>query len=482
MRDHLQFHLNGQPMRVDGDDAFLTLSDFLRRRRRLTGTKVVCAEGDCGSCSVLVGRRDPSGAFQYATVTSCIAMVFQLDGAHVVTVEGLGSADNLNPIQQAMADCHGAQCGFCTPGFVATLYQMANDGVPMNRHNTCRATVGNLCRCTGYDAILKAAEQVDVGSVAKIDDLYDPSTLGMAVDDDVLIETPTHRVYIPKTLAQALAYRAANPSATIVAGATDLGVLVNKRVRSLTSVLVISGLRELRDVQIDGDSLLVGSAATLTQLERAALDHLSAFGAFLSWFGSPPIKNAGTLGGNLATGSPIGDSIPALVTLGATVELESAWAPKRSVPLGEFYTGYRTSVMGADELITAVRIPLLKANETLKLYKVSKRKDLDISSVSAAILVRRTPDVIDDARIVFGGVGPTVLRIPAAENALRGSPFTLDAFEKAATAIRAAVSPISDVRGSADYRRALAGNLLLRCYYELSQADADAATKGTVIV
>ena len=473
MRDHLHFHLNGQPVRVDGDDAFVSLSDFLRQRRRLTGTKVVCAEGDCGSCSVLIGRRDPAGTLRYTTVTSCIMMVFQLDGAHVVTVEGLSDDEALNPIQQAMVACHGAQCGFCTPGFVASLYQMANDRVPMTRENACRALVGNLCRCTGYDAILNAATRVDTAAVTPVGELFDDRSLPAPSREEVLIETPTLRLYVPATLGQALDYRASNPTATIVAGATDLGVLVNKRVRTLTSVLVINGVPELTGGRIADGALVVGAASTLTQLEQAALEHIPALGEFLSWFGSPPIKNSGTLGGNLATGSPIGDSIPALMALNAEVELgsSSSSSATRRVNLNEFYTGYRKSVMRADELIVGVRIPLLREGETIKLYKVSKRRDLDISSVSGAIFLRRKAEVIEDVRIALGGVGPTVLRATKAEAMLRGTRFTQRAFDAASAAVRDEVTPISDVRGSADYRRTVAANLLLRCFHELAPAD-----------
>jgi xanthine dehydrogenase small subunit len=362
---------------------------------------------------VLIGRREDDGRMRYAAVTSCIAMVFQLDAAHVITVEGLSDGEQLNPIQQAMVSCHGAQCGFCTPGFIASLYQMANDAVPMTRENTTRALVGNLCRCTGYDAILCAAERVDVSKVSPLDMLYPPERLMPAADADVLIETPTRRLFVPSDLGAALAYHAENPHATLVAGATDVGVLVNKRVRALTSVLVIGHLREMRSIRNDAVSLVVGAAATLTQLEMACREHLPAFGDFLSWFGSPPIKNSGTLGGNLATGSPIGDSIPALMALSAEVELASV-AGTRDVPLNAFYTGYRQTVMRPEELITAIRMPLLRSDERLKLFKVSKRRDLDISSVSVAVFLRMDGEVIEEARVAAGGVGPTVMRLAKA--------------------------------------------------------------------
>jgi xanthine dehydrogenase small subunit len=354
---------------------------------------------------------------------------------------------------------------------------MANDRVMPTRENACRALVGNLCRCTGYDAILRAAVETDHASVQPLDEMYASSemeaALRAAVEEDVLLETPTHRIYKPATLAQALQFRAHTPHATIVAGGTDWGVLINKRVREISSVLALYDVRELREIAVSEDSIRVGATATLSELERVATEALPPLGEFLSWFGSPPIKNAGTLAGNLATGSPIGDSLPALMVLGASVELASGGAnpQRRHVKLTDFYTGYRQTVLRPDELIVAIHVPRLRDDETLKLYKVSKRKDLDISSVSAAIFLRLDGEVIADARIALGGVGPTVTRHAAAEDALRGAKtWMLDAFERAAHIIRESVKPISDVRGSADYRRAVAGNLLLKCFHEVHAA------------
>lgn len=477
MRDHVLFYVNGKPRAAAGDMAFVPLSDYLRKHDGLTGTKVVCAEGDCGSCSVLIGR--PSdGAMKYSTVTSCLQRVFQLDGAHVITVEGLVEPDGSpNAIQRSMAKCHGAQCGYCTPGFIATMYQLAEDGVEKTRENACRALVGNLCRCTGYDAILNAALQAE--PVTPLGERYPDQmlveSLAGAAGEDVLIESSTHLAYKPATLAQALSHRAAHPRATIVAGATDVGVLANKRVRELTNVLVLNGVDELRQVAVSNDSIRIGAAATLTDFERITREAIPSLGEFLAYFGSPPIKNAGTLAGNLATGSPIGDSLPALMVLGAQVELasanEAAAPATRGIPLDAFYNGYRQNVLRENELIAAIHIPRLREGERLWLHKVSKRKDLDISTVSAAVLVRIEAGTIAEARIALGGVGPTVMRWPGAEAELRGRSLSLEAFERAAILIRDSVKPISDVRGSADYRRRVASNLLLKCLHDLAAAE-----------
>ena len=468
MRDHVLFYVNGGPVRVTGDDVFLSLSDFLRRRIGLTGTKVVCAEGDCGSCAALIGRLEGEH-IRYAAVTSCIQIVFQLDGAHVVTVEGLRDGSALNPVQQAMVTCQGTQCGFCTPGFVVSLCDMMQGGARLDAEKVTRGLVGNLCRCTGYDSIIRAALAVNPSGLESIDHLYPPAPIVRALSavagDDVLIETSLRKFYKPTAIDRACRFRGENPSCVVVAGATDLGVVYNKRVRALDVVLSTAGLGELREITCDADAMHVGAGATLAALEQASLKHLPELGRFLAWFGSPLIKNAGTLGGNIVTGSPIGDTIPALIALEAEVDIAGVSGTRR-VPMSQFYTGYRKTVLAPDELVTGVRIPLPKAGETFKLYKVSRRKDLDISSFGAAVWMKQSNGTTDDVRIVYGGVGPMVMRMSKAEAVLRGNAPTLERFEHAAKFARDEVTPITDVRGSEQYRRTLAHNILLKFWHE----------------
>ncbi len=469
MRDHLLLYINGRAVRVSGDDAFLSLSDYLRLRERLIGTKVVCAEGDCGSCSALVGRV-VEGAMRYAAVTSCIQMMLQLDATHIVTIEGLGRQGELNPIQQALVKCQGTQCGFCTPGFVVAMYDaLRHPETACDAHTATRGLVGNLCRCTGYDSILRAGMTTDRGTLASLDELYPPATmaaqLSAAADDDVRIDAPPRWFYKPVTVEQAVRFRHDHPGTTLVAGATDLGVLQNKRIRTIDTAMSLAGLAELRGVHVEGGAVVVGAAATLTEFEQAALAHIPELGRFMAWFGSPLIKNAGTLAGNLVTGSPIGDTIPALTVLGATIGLASAGGG-RSVPIDEFYTGYRQTVLAPDEIVTTIRVPIPTPDTTFKLYKVSRRKDLDIAGFGAAIWLRRRGAVIDDLRIAYGGVGPRVMRMTRTEETLRGKHVALGLFERAAAIARQEVTPISDVRGSDAYRRALAGNILIRFWHE----------------
>jgi xanthine dehydrogenase small subunit len=466
MRDYLSIFLNGRPLRVEGADAFTTLTDFLRKQQRLTGTKVVCAEGDCGACAVLVGRVEDA-ALRYSSVCACIQLMFQLDGAHVVTVEGLRDGTELNCIQQAMVKCHGAQCGFCTPGFIVSLYDLMRDGETIDAAAVRRGLTGNLCRCTGYDSIIRAALETDHSKLEDIDQLYSPGPIHKSLTaDEVLIQSDSSIFYKPVTVDQAVRFRANHPGCAIVCGATDLGVQSNKGVRRLDVVMSTAGLSELRRIAADAGVLTVGAGVTLTELQDACRTRLPELAEFLEWFGSPLIRNAATLIGNLVNASPIGDMIPALFVLDAEIEIAGPDG-RRWVNIQRFYTGYRQTVLAPGDIVTAARIPLLSSSESLRLYKVSKRKDLDISSFGAAIWMRRDNGTINDIRIAYGGVGPTVLRLPRTEALLRGSAPTHDLFERAAAIAKQEISPISDVRGSSDYRRVLAGNILLKFWHEM---------------
>jgi xanthine dehydrogenase small subunit len=370
-----------------------------------------------------------------------------------------------------MVSCQGTQCGFCTPGFVVSMCDMMQGGSKLDAECVRRGLVGNLCRCTGYDSIIRAALAVDPAEVPSLDALYPPAPivaeLSAAAREEVRIETAAKKFYKPVDVAAAARFRGEHPDCIVIAGATDLGVVYNKRMRAIDVAISLGGLAGLRGILCDGDSMHVGACATLTALEHAALAHLPEFGRFLAYFGSPLIKNAGTLGGNIVTGSPIGDTIPAMMALEAEVEVVGI-AGTRRMPMSAFYAGYRETVLGPDELVTGVRIPLPKLGETFKLYKVSRRKDLDISGFGAAIWMKRTNGVVDDVRIAYGGVGPLVMRMPKTEAVLRGHAPTLQRFEQAGDVARGEVTPITDVRGSEQYRRTLAANILLKFWHEVA--------------
>jgi xanthine dehydrogenase small subunit len=468
MRDHLVLYVNGRRHEVRAADAFVSLSEFLRERLNATGTKIVCAEGDCGSCTVLLGRC-AGDTLRYQTVCSCIQYLFQLDGRHVVTVEGLRSGERLHPVQESLVHCHGSQCGFCTPGFAVALASLLDENPRPTRSELRRGLVGNLCRCTGYEAILDAGLNVPAADLRPLASIYDTPTIAADLaareGETVLLHSGDKTLYKPASATEAVRFLAEHPTAMVVAGGTDLGVQSNKGMREYTTVLALSGLRELQTLAVSDTEISAGAGVSIADLESAARRVLPDYARMLDYFGSLQIRNAGTLGGNIANGSPIGDTMPALFVLSATIDLLGP-AGTRSVDINDFYTGYRRSVRAADELIVRVRIPLPGADEVCRFYKVSKRKDLDISTFTAAFLVRRAGDSVAEARIAFGGVAATIVRLPRTEAFLRGQTLSAELFREAGAIARSEIRPISDVRGAADFRLALAGNILSKFWYD----------------
>jgi len=469
MRDRLVLFLNGRRFELPASSAFQPLSDFLRNDRGLTGTKVVCAEGDCGSCTVLVGRVGPL-KLDYKPVCSCIAYLYQLDGAHVVTIEGLTPGNGLHPVQQAMMTGHASQCGFCTPGFVVTTCAM----LEQPSSNVRRALSGNLCRCTGYEAILNAVDSVKLADVTPVSTLYSDAKLVIDQQsieaDELLLSYDGRTFYKPVTVAQAVAFRVTHPGCTIIAGGTDLGVVMNKGLRDPKVLLGTTAVVELNQLTLGDDVMSVGANVTLSRLETFAETHLPELAKILWRHGSPLTRNFGTLAGNIANGSPIGDTMPALFVLNASVELTGP-AGVRRVNLNDFYTGYRTSVLRDDELITRVLIPLPDAGDVFKLYKISKRHDLDISGFTAAVWMRVNGSTIESSRVALGGVAATIVRLRDTENLLRGAPFSEQTMLRAGETASGEIAPLSDVRGSAEYRTTLARNIFLRLWHDLHPAE-----------
>ena len=478
MRDYLHIFLNGEPIRVEGADAFVTLAEFLRRRRRLTGTKIVCAEGDCGACAVLVGRISAGGAaIRYSSVNSCIQTMFQLDATHIITVEGLKQDEELNPIQKAMVTCHGTQCGFCTPGFIVSLCDVMQQN-NVQASDVRRALVGNLCRCTGYDSIVRAATEVDRSAMKKLDELFPPAEISAALAaagaQEVALSMGELNFFKPVSVDGACQFLGANPDCLIVAGATDLGVQRNKGTRDFKAVLSTTALNEIKAIEATPRGLLIGAAVTLSELEKASAAHLPELSRSLTYFGSPLIRNAATLAGNLVNASPIGDIIPAFYALQGEIEIAGATS-RRWVRAEDFYTGYRTTILAAGEMVTRLFLPAVQEREFFKIYKVSRRKDLDISSFGAAIWMRTSGARIEEIRIAYGGVAPTVVRLIRTEAFLADKIVSRDLFVEAGNIAANEVNPISDVRGSEAYRRVLAGNILIKFWQDFDGAESDPA-------
>ena len=482
----LQFVRRGQTVTLHDVPPERTLLEVLREDLGCTGTKEGCAEGDCGACTVVVAEpvATPEGeTLRYSAINSCIRLAHSVQGLALWTVEDLAhdpliereAPAGLHPAQAAMVACHGSQCGFCTPGFVMSLFGMYQNrvcqGQAITRELAQHDLSGNLCRCTGYRPILDAAQQMqqlpraqvnEAAVLAQLQQLNTP-----AAEDGAYLA--------PRSLAELLAARAAHPQAQIVAGGTDVGLWVTKQLRAFGQVLDVTRVAELRRIDDQGEHLAIGAAATLTQAFEALLALWPQLDEFAARFAGLPVRNAGTLGGNVANGSPIGDSMPLLIALRAQVVLASLRGERR-LPLEDFYTGYRQNQLAADELLVRIELPKPRPGEWLRVYKVSKRMDDDISAVCLAIRLTLQDGVVQRACLGVGGVAATPVRARATEAALTGTVWNETSVTRAADALRAEFQPLSDMRASSDYRRALLGHLLERCWRESTSSDHVLAT------
>jgi xanthine dehydrogenase small subunit len=467
-RKTIQFLRGGQVVSLANVPPSRTLLEVLREDLGHTGTKEGCGEGDCGACTVVVGEAE-GGRITYRAVNSCIKLAHSVDGLALWTVEDIAAADGrLHPAQQSLVDCHGSQCGFCTPGFVMSLFGMYQNhvscGTPITRELAQHDLSGNLCRCTGYRPILDAAQQMAALPAATLDEadllskleLLAPASQGLEADLSYKA---------PRNLAQLLQARAEFPGAQIVAGCTDVGLWVTKLHRQFDQVLDITRVEELRRVEDYPNHLAIGAAVTLADAFDALGADRPQLRTFAARFAGLPVRNAGTLGGNVANGSPIGDSMPLLIALGASVVLMSVRG-HREMPLEQFYTGYRRNVMAPDEVLAWIKVPKPAAGEMLKAYKISKRYDDDISAVCLVVNLQLKDGQVIQACIGAGGVAATPVRASHTEAALAGQPWTLATVQQAMTTLRSEFSPISDMRASGAYRSEVLGNLLQRFWLE----------------
>ncbi len=470
----LTFLRRGQPVTLHHVAPDRTLLEVLREDLHCTGTKEGCGEGDCGACTVVLGEA-VDGRLEYKAINSCIRLAHSVDGLAVWTVEDLANASGeLHPAQEAMVQCHGSQCGFCTPGFVMSLfgmYQNTQGGQGIDRAQAQADLSGNLCRCTGYRPILDAAQQMGGLPLPEGCGVNEAATVAalQALDKN---RQGTASAYLrPTRLATLLQQRAAHPRAQVVAGCTDVGLWVTKMHKRFAQVLDVTAVRELRRVEDYPHHIAIGAAVTLTDAYAALVKDRPQLKTFAQRFAGLPVRNSGTLGGNVANGSPIGDSMPLLIGLGASVVL-MRWDAKRGaiahreLRLEDLYTGYRTNVMRPDELLAWIKVPRPTAGETFKAYKISKRFDDDISAVCLAIQMTLTDGVVAQVSIGAGGVAATPARARQTEAALRGRPWTAETVQAGVAALRAEFQPISDMRASAAYRQAVLGNLLQRFWLE----------------
>jgi xanthine dehydrogenase small subunit len=464
----LRFIRRGQVVSLNNVPPSRTLLALLREDLQLTGTKEGCGEGDCGACTVVVGEAE-GGHIRFRAVNSCIKLAHSVDGLALWSLEDLAAEDGtLHPAQEAMLQCHGSQCGFCTPGFVMSLFGMYQNhvcqGQPITRELAQQALSGNLCRCTGYRPILDAAQLMATLPCVPLDHAGLLQKMALIAPTDIGLE-PDSSYQSPTTLDALLRARAAQPDAQLVAGCTDVGLWVTKQHREFSQVLDLTRVAELRRIARGAQHLCIGAAVTLHDAFAALVADRPVLRHFAARFAGLPVRNAGTLGGNVANGSPIGDSTPLLIALGAQVVLMSARG-QREMLLEGLYTGYRQNVMAADEVLAFIKVPHAEAGEMLKVYKISKRYDDDISAVCLAINLHIEQGVVAHASIGAGGVAATPARAVKTEAALRGQPWTEATVKNAMAVLRAEFSPLSDMRASSAYRTEVLGNLLQRYWLE----------------
>jgi xanthine dehydrogenase small subunit len=450
----VRFLLNGAPVAVEDAAPTATLLDWLREERGLTGTKEGCNEGDCGACTVtLSGIED--GALVHRAVNACILFLPQLHGRAVRTVEGVAPAGRLHPVQAAMVEHHGSQCGFCTPGFVMSLYTAHRDG----RRDFDDVLAGNLCRCTGYAAILRAAEAA-ADTAAPDWEIDESGDLARIAGDGA---EEVGGAYLPVDLDRFAAWYAENPDATIVAGATDAALWVTKALREVPRPVFLHRLVALRGIAEESGGLRIGAGVTLARLRGVMAGRHPAFAELLRRYGSVQVRNSATLGGNIASASPIGDTMPALIALGARLTLRRG-AARREIALEDFYLDYGRQDRAPGEFVESVLIP--DQPDRLRCHKVSKRFDQDISALLGAFSISVQDGRVAAARIAFGGMAAIPKRAVETEAALVGRPWSEAVVEAASAALAHDFAPISDMRASAPYRLRVAGNLLRRVWIE----------------
>jgi xanthine dehydrogenase small subunit len=455
--------LDGSVVSIDRPPATKTVLEYLREDLGRTGTKEGCAEGDCGACTVVVGElREGGRRVHYRAVNSCIRFLPTLDGKELITVESLSDAAGpLHPVQRSMVEHHASQCGFCTPGFVMSLFALYLQEERADRERVLDTLSGNLCRCTGYRPIIDAGmRQWDYPPTPRWTREYAHSEARAAA-----LAARVPGFHAPRTLDELADALAARPDSLMLAGGTDVGLWVTKQLRELPPILYLGDVAELNQVRERPQELWIGAAVSIAEAWRALCGRFPALKEQAARFASPPIRNSATLCGNLANGSPIGDSIPALIALGAELELRRASRVRR-LPLEDFYLGYQKKDLAAGEFVVGVAIPLPAPGQRLASYKLSKRIDQDISAVCATFRVSTQGARVLDARLAFGGLAGIACRARRAERALSDGGFTHEGIEAAVAALAADFTPLSDLRASGEYRLRTAGNLLRRFFLE----------------
>jgi xanthine dehydrogenase small subunit len=477
MSDAIRFVLEGVVRELRSVDPTLTVLNYLRGVERRCGTKEGCAEGDCGACTVVLSELHGDG-LRHRAANACILFVPVLDGKALTTVESLGAGGRLHPVQRAMVECHGSQCGFCTPGFVMSLYALYESEVaPPTRPRIDDVLAGNLCRCTGYRPIIAAVgrayaygESRDGAAVARTAALL----RSIARQDTLVLEHEGRRCFAPRSLDALADLTARHPEGHLIAGGTDLGLWVTKQHRRLDTLIYLGGVEELKRIAVSGTHLEIGAAVPYADAEAALAARYDDFGELLRRLGSVQVRNLGTIGGNIANASPIGDTPPALMALGASLVLRHGGA-RRELPLDDFFLDYRKTALAPGEFIERVRVPLPAPRRRFRVYKVAKRFDQDIAAVCGAFSLVLERGRVADIRLCYGGMAATPRRALACERALIGRSWSEASVAAVLPVLDGCFTPLSDMRASAAYRGLVARNLLRK--FQLETAGRPGATR-----
>jgi len=481
MRQKIRFVQRGEIVELENIDPTHTLLNYLRYDRGLTGTKEGCAEGDCGACSIVLGELK-DGKLRYEAVNACIQFLPMLDGKELITVEDLKTEDGgLHPVQEKLVARHGTQCGFCTPGFVMSMFAEMHSSNSTERSHIDNVLAGNLCRCTGYGPIVQAA--IDIAE-AKPEDRFHHQKVAttslletLAADDSLHLKWQGCEYFAPKSTEELSELLAKYPKATMLAGATDIGLWVTKLHRDLECIIYLGQIDALNQISETDSALTIGAGVSYSDAWNVLGEHYPDFGELIRRIASTQIRNSGTIGGNIANGSPIGDTPPALIALDAQLVLRSSEG-ERVILLEDFFIDYGKQDLNPGEFVEKIIVPLPTEQSEFATYKISKRFDQDISALCAAFHLTRNGNYVDDIRVCYGGMAGTPKRASATEAALIGQDWTEDTIEKAAAAMAEDYQPMTDMRASKEYRLLAAQNLLRKFYIETTDASAKTRVVG----
>ena len=471
----IRFLLNKE-LRVEHQlDPNMTVLNYLRSELSKTGTKEGCASGDCGACTVVLGELDGDN-IRYKSINSCLTFVSALNGKQLITVEDLRQGAELHPAQQAMVDCHGSQCGFCTPGIVMSMFALGKNITHPDKEEINEALAGNLCRCTGYRPIVEAAQKMYDDVTPDSFSLEQEATIARLKEiqpqQQAELTDGSKRCFNPTSIAELATLLEQYPDARLLAGGTDLALEVTQFHRELKTLVYISDIPELKQIRVTEQQIELGASASLSSCYQTLNNDYPDFGALLHRFASLQIRNQGTLGGNIGNASPIGDSPPALIALGAKLVLRKGQS-NRTIDLQDYFIDYKVTDQQPGEFIESVIVPRAAENGEFRCYKISKRIDDDISAVLGCFNLKISNGVIESARIAFGGMAAIPKRASHCEQALTGAPWTMATIEQARQDLQQDFSPISDFRATREYRMLVATNMLTRYFIEIETPDVE---------